>query len=168
MRVVDKAYDTGVKPALNAYDRMNSDPKFNEKPALPPRDNASLKGSLPPISTKPGTLQAGDNNVAGRTPSPLGQNTGAIGEKVAIPSQTDTLLASKGGPPSYTETVSAEPGKMSTQASPISPSSATDVKGKRPLLNRLFLAGEVVLTSLEATAHELINTGTAAASSAAG
>jgi spartin len=35
-------------------------------------------------------------------------------------------------------------------------------------LNRIMLAGEVVLTSLEATAHELINTGTAAASTAAG
>jgi spartin len=47
-------------------------------------------------------------------------------------------------------------------------STPTSSKTKRPLLNRILLAGEVVLTSVEATAHDLINTGTAAASSAAG
>jgi hypothetical protein len=47
-------------------------------------------------------------------------------------------------------------------------SSGTSTPKKRPLLNRLLLAGEVVLTSLEATAHNLIDSGTSAASSAAG
>ena len=48
------------------------------------------------------------------------------------------------------------------------PTSGTSTPRKRPLLNRLLLAGEVVLTSLEATAHNLIDSGTSAASSAAG
>lgn len=48
------------------------------------------------------------------------------------------------------------------------PGPSSEGSRKRPLLNRLLLAGEVVLTSLEATAHNLIDSGTTAASSAAG
>lgn len=54
-----------------------------------------------------------------------------------------------------------------TTASPAPMSTTTPAK-KRPFLNRLLLAGEVVLTSLEATAQDLISNGTNAASSAAG
>jgi spartin len=76
------------------------------------------------------------------------------------------------------EKVQIPQSQYGTEKTPLysSPSSATSsnaptpssAKTKRPLLNRIMLAGEVVLTSLEATAHELINTGTAAASTAAG
>lgn len=153
MKVVDKTYDNGVKPALDAYDRMNADPKFSadNKPPIPPR--AGTAKTAPAVPPKPGSLQTNLSTPPRRTPSPLkteGGN-GYSSEKQGLPSYNDAM---------YTESAST-----GTQSGGTTPTSA---KAKRPWLNRIVMAGEVVLTSLEATAHDLINTGTAAASSAAG
>lgn len=65
-------------------------------------------------------------------------------------------------PPSIVPSPNSEITRPSPTASP-----APSTK-KRPFLNRLLLAGEVVLTSIEATAQDLITNGTSAASTAAG
>lgn len=150
---MDKTYDNGVKPALDAYDRMNADPKFSAdgKPPVPPRTGSTKVA--PAVPPKPGALQTNLGTPPRRTPSPLLANEGN-----GYPSE-------KQGPPAYTEATYTEPETMASQPAGTTPTSA---KTKRPWLNRIVMAGEVVLTSLEATAHDLINTGTAAASSAAG
>jgi len=142
---VDKTYDYGVKPAVNTYDRMNANPQFSPtgKPA-----------SAPPVPPKPNTLQT--NFVGnGQSKSPISATRPIYGSPAS---------ANANGPPGYNETIAVAPPRSPASA-PTTPSSA---KAKRPWLNRIALAGEVVLTSLESSAHELINTGTAAASSAAG
>jgi hypothetical protein len=161
MKVVDKAYDHGVKPGIEAYEKITADPKFSAdgRPL-----NSPNKQTPPPVPIRPGTLQTGPPALPARVPSPQKGGQSVIGEKIPLASQIDTKLGAH-GLPSYTETVHNEPEKMS----PATPTAGTSTPpSKRPLLNRIFLAGEVVLSSLEATAHDLINTGTAAASSAAG
>jgi len=151
--VVDKTYDNGVKPALDAFDRMNADPKFSadEKPPIPPRTGSPK--TAPPVPPKPGSLQTNFSTPPRRTPSPLRGEGG------------NSYPSEKQGLPSYDEATYSDPGS----AGPATPTATpTSAKAKRPWLNRIVMAGEVVLTSLEATAHDLINTGTAAASSAAG
>lgn len=142
---------------------MSADAKFSSNGRVPyyPTPQTTKSGP-PPIPAKPGSLQV--PAYPGRTPSPLkdGQegNEG-LRQRISIP-PTD---GSEKALPSYTEAVSSEPGKMSN---PSSPATGAPAKSKRPFLNRVVLAGEVVLSSLEATAHDLINTGTAASSSVAG
>jgi spartin len=145
--VVDKTYDHGVKPVLDVYDRVNGSPKSSP---------ISKTGQAPPIPHKPANLQTkfADDSRASAPYSATGDG------------YTSSPLADSKGLPSYDESISAASAPRRTSASaPATPASA---KAKRPWLNRIVLAGEVVLTSLESTAHELINTGTAAASSAAG
>ncbi|OCF36795.1 hypothetical protein I316_01391 [Kwoniella heveanensis BCC8398] len=171
--VAEKTYVHGVQPAVSAY-RRGSTPGA---PPLPPRSPHSAPipmkspGTAPPVPSKPAHLHA--------PPSPqntYGYNMGVSptayspssnrAQTVAVPTQAETLLASEEryqyqNPPSYSEKFSAEPGMIRVAPPPVPPR-------KKKLLGRLLLAGEVVLTSLEATAHDLINNGTIAASSAAG
>lgn len=182
--VVETTYKRGVEPAVDLYRAANEGRRqsiealfgYEEKPTLPspsPQPQTSEKAQLasgPPLPT--------------RKPSPL-QSEG-IGRKIDVPSKTDTLLAQEqarddtnadadadaDAPPAYSD-------KPLSQSVPIAPKpdiagiapdrqAASTPPKKRPFLNRLLLAGEVVLTSLEATAQDLINSGTGAASSVAG
>ncbi|WVR07106.1 hypothetical protein IAU60_004146 [Kwoniella sp. DSM 27419] len=160
--VAEKTYDYGVAPAYNAY-RRGSEGAY--QPRLPPRPPQSapvtpLKtaGNPPPIPAKPGHLG--------------GQATSAT---MPLPTHLGNIQAAQQAynqAPSYSDKYSSEPGGVgSTPVSPTAgrPGPAPPVPPKKKaLLGRLLLAGEVVLTSLEATAHDLINNGTIAASSAAG
>ena len=149
MKIADTTLDKGVVPMMNAYENAQG-------PLLP------LRATPPPVPPQIGTTSP---PLPPQTPSP--QN--AVGEKVPLPTQTETLLAESTGrdtpPPFYSEQMSSEPRPIDAQSAV---SDSTRPKPKRAFLGRLILAGEVVLTSLEATTHDLITTGTAAASSAAG
>ncbi|WVW84011.1 hypothetical protein I302_106037 [Kwoniella bestiolae CBS 10118] len=172
-----KGYTYGYKPAVEAY-RKSSTPG----PPLPPR-SATATGTIPvpyaartptgapPIPAKPAYLHGHATSPV--PPSPT--QYGAVGHTIPVPSQTDTKLAEEqrfnAPPPSYGEKFTSEPSNYSPGPSrPQTPSSSTSTAQpkKKALLGRILLAGEVVLTSLEATAHDLINNGTIAASSAAG
>jgi len=120
---------------------MSASPSFspNGKPVAPP-----------PVPPKPIKLQT---NL-----------TGSDSRRGSEPIYDSPMSADGKQLPSYNETIAVAPRRSSASA----PSTPAEAKNKRPWLNRIVLAGEVVLSSLESTAHELINTGTAAASSAAG
>ncbi|WVQ99458.1 hypothetical protein IAU59_006593 [Kwoniella sp. CBS 9459] len=187
--VAEKTYVHGVQPAVSAYRRQSA----SGAPPLPARSHYTAPvplrspGTAPPVPSKPAHLHAppSPQNTYGYSmadsPTAYSPNSHRA-QTVAVPTQTETLLASEDryqyqNPPSYNEKISAEPGTMTGNASPGSsrpgtPGGATGAPPvpprKKKLLGRLLLAGEVVLTSLEATAHDLINNGTIAASSAAG
>jgi hypothetical protein len=176
--VVEQTYKKGVEPAVDLYKAANEGRRqsiealfgYEEKPALvSPQPQTSEKANL-----------ASGPALPLRKPSPL--QSEAIGRKIDVPSKTDTLLAQEQArdeteaeadtPPAYSD-------KPVSQSVPIAPKpaiggiapdrqAASTPPKKRPFLNRLLLAGEVVLTSLEATAQDLINSGTGAASSVAG
>ncbi|WVF71404.1 hypothetical protein IAT40_006208 [Kwoniella sp. CBS 6097] len=201
--VAEKTYTHGYQPAVSAYRRQSTPgappiPPRSPYPAPPPPLRSP--GTAPPVPSKPAHLHAppspqnnyGYSLSSGGLPTTHSQNSNPNpnrAQTVAVPTQTETLLASEdryqaqNNPPSYSEKFSAEPGAMSANASPHNsrPSTPGALAGagpggapppvpprKKKLLGRLLLAGEVVLTSLEATAHDLINNGTIAASSAAG
>ncbi|ORY32806.1 senescence-associated protein-domain-containing protein [Naematelia encephala] len=151
--VVEKTYDKGVKPVMETYSeiypesRKESLTSASRPPPLPPRNAApSPAGSRRPPPPIPASRQGNES------PS-------HVGEKIPLPTETDKLLAEE----QQNEKRLVE-NPNSTQPTP--PPSAK--QAKRPFINRLLLAGEVVLTSLEATANDLINTSTVAASNAAG
>lgn len=189
MNVLDKTVGARViEPAVRTYDDFSSSRKASmssegEKGGFWPPSPGGLGRKPPPPPVPPKTGKAASLVVGnqgqppsstspitpGRAPSPLKvDTTSAVTGDVRQPDnetwfekgEMEHLL---GQPPAYTsepQQTSASPSGQST------PSSAQ--KAKRPWLGRLVLAGEVVLTSLEHTAHELINSGTSAASSAAG
>ncbi|WVQ80814.1 hypothetical protein IAT38_002921 [Cryptococcus sp. DSM 104549] len=157
--VAEKSYQHGVKPAMNAYESM--------APPVPPRPAA-----------KPANLSTGQYAPPPRrSPSPS-----AVGYQVAYPTQSESLLALEdkvNPPPAYGyQPRQPRAGKIPvpepvpTAGGPYAGDSSVQGQSqspkKRGLLSRVVLAGEVVFTSLEATAHDLINNGTIAASSAAG
>ncbi|WWC62042.1 uncharacterized protein I303_104630 [Kwoniella dejecticola CBS 10117] len=184
-----KTYTHGYKPAVEAYRKASIDSASPYGgPPLPPRSSTTATGqygtgnipvpyavrnptNAPPVPVKPAHLHShSPTSPLPRTSSPL-KNGGA--KTVSIPSRSDTLLAeqdrfSTAAPPSYSEKITSEPLGMSPAASGSGSNTPTTQPKKRALLGRILLAGEVVLTSLEATAHDLINNGTIAASSAAG
>lgn len=144
--MIETGYSKGVAPAVQMYQNERRSSMGGQKPPIPPRPGQNP--ALPPRT--------------GNSPQPLSapprlppRDTGAIGEKVPLPNASDTLLA--GPSPIFSE----KPGSASARA-------GAPEKGKRPFLNRLLLAGEVILDSVETSAHDLINSGSAAASSAAG
>lgn len=137
-----------------AVDRIQSSRKSfsapDQKPPVPPRLNANSStaqsGAPPPYQSSPLSSGASTPNkpLVPPKPSNLTLNTSHFG------SDTKTAQSANQTPNSA------------------NPSSAASSSKKRPFLNRLLLAGEVVLTSLEATAQDLITSGTTAASTAAG
>ncbi|WWC70066.1 uncharacterized protein I206_104012 [Kwoniella pini CBS 10737] len=180
-----KTYTHGYKPAVEAYRRasIDSNSPFGGPP-LPPRSSTAVTGqygtgsipvpyavrnsaNAPPVPSKPAHLHSPTLPLS-ETPSSL-THRGA--QTISIPSQAETMLAEKdryNTPPSYTEKVTGEPMGMSPTVSGSGSNTPTAQPKKKALLGRILLAGEVVLTSIEATAHDLINNGTIAASSAAG
>ncbi|KAK6910013.1 hypothetical protein I204_04931 [Kwoniella mangroviensis CBS 8886] len=184
-----KTYTHGYKPAVEAYRRSST--SSHSAPPLPPRSATTATGngnipvpyaartptSVPPIPAKPSHLHdhATSPIPLQRTPSPTKPGGAAVGYQIPLPNQTETMLAEEqrfNAPPSYSEKYSSEPNDYSPGPSrprtPDSTSIPQTQPKKKALLGRILLAGEVVLTSLEATAHDLINNGTIAASNAAG
>lgn len=116
----------------------------------------------------PPSRPIGDSKATDLTSSLPPDAPGALSEGKAIdyPSHSQSLIAEKEtlNPPSYETSQQKE-----AQQQPTSMVAAGDQpKKKQGLLSRVVLASEVVLTSLEATAHDVLNSGTVAASSAAG
>ncbi|WWC89253.1 uncharacterized protein L201_004174 [Kwoniella dendrophila CBS 6074] len=164
----EKTYNHGYKPARDAYRRNSTTGAYSAPSSAYPSSSAtgvapipvpyqvrqSATSPPPPIPNKPSHLQ-------GTSPIPPPLPTS---EK---PNPTIAI------PPSYGATnYTSEPNNISGPNTPGSVNSSANAtpttKKKKALLGRVLLAGEVVLTSLEATAHDLINNGTIAASSAAG
>lgn len=133
-------------------------PAGADAPPIPPRMNSP--------ATKPGPPGSADEPESLILPASNG------GQKVQLPSEAETLLAEENervaNPPSYSEIGSSVPRQGSHSGGTTTPNDSSPVNAKRPFFNRLLLAGEVVLTSIEATAHDLINSGTAAASQTIG
>ncbi|TYJ54572.1 hypothetical protein B9479_004801 [Cryptococcus floricola] len=157
--VAGKTYTHGVQPVMSTYQE-----NYRELagPPLPPRkqpqqvaaSSASQKGA-PFIPDKP--LKLGGAQVpyaARRSPSPT------KGNQLAYPASTQAATGQLEKPPNY----SVDPSASRLPSDVVS----NQPKKKRGLLSRVVLAGEVVFTSLEATAHDIINNGTIAASTAAG
>jgi spartin len=153
MTVVDKTYDTGVKPVIQAYDRLDMDPLFNEP--------------KPPVSPRPSGLPKTDGAPVAVPTNGTPPYTSAAGAKVDLPGKAE-YDAAGAEPPSYNDATKSEKTNSSSNTSTSSTPPSSTPKAKRPWYNRFILAGEVVLSSIEASTHDLISTGTAAASSAAG
>jgi hypothetical protein len=158
--VAEKTYTTAIEPGYKAYE---SSFKGTSSPSSP----ATAGAPAPPYQprTKPPMHRSPSAN---RTPVAPMTGNNAPGQGVNRPVPPPPLPARRlekvSIPTEKTPIYSSSPTSASSSSAP----TPTSTKTKRPFLNRIMLAGEVVLTSLEATAHELINTGTAAASTAAG
>lgn len=152
--VAEKTYTNAIEPGYKAYESsFKGTPSQAQSPISPSSANAGPPA--PPYQPrKPGFPRSPSANQVPAAPA-----TGAARPPPPIPARR---LEKVSIPNEKTPVYSSSPSSATSSAP--TPSSRT----KRPLLNRIMLAGEVVLTSLEATAHELINTGTAAASTAAG
>lgn len=173
-KVVETAYDKGIQPVVQEFDdarksfddRRPSMSQTYQAPyetrrasgsgaSRPPPPTPPRSGLATPLTPPVGTKQSGVNATS-------------IQEKIERTRQQDDVLAEQEAPPSY--------GSINQGGVPIAPGQQVQAqiaqeapaKAKRSFFGRAILSAEVVLTSLEATAHELINTGTAAASSAAG
>lgn len=150
--VAEKTYEKAIEPGYKAYEtNFGGKPNSASSPVTGPPAPAyqPRKPAFPRSPSANQTPMAPMSGGINRPPPPPPLPARRL-EKVQIPATEKTPIHSS---PS-----------SATSSSVPTPTSKT----KRPLLNRIMLAGEVVLTSLEATAHELINTGTAAASTAAG
>ena len=179
--MVEKGFEKGNSFYNDVKTELNTPPR-TPAPPLPPRSGTAPvsagqyksvggSGSNTPIDIAYAARRPPPPPPGGAEKPPLPPRTTSpdhIGEKIPVPTQTETLLAQEnasGLPPAYEE----KQGGADPQRAPRTSTTGTSTPPtKRPFLNRLLLAGEVVLTSLEATAHDLINSGTAAASSAAG
>jgi spartin len=156
--VAEKTYTKAIEPGYKAYESSFGDKSSTAPSPISPAGANAGPPAPPYQARKPGFPRSPSANQvpaapasatgASRPPPPPPLPARRL-EKVSIPDEKTPINTSS--------PASATP----TSATPTS-------KNTRPLLNRIMLAGEVVLTSLEATAHELINTGTAAASTAAG
>ncbi|CAK9782468.1 hypothetical protein CC85DRAFT_329775 [Cutaneotrichosporon oleaginosum] len=142
-------------------------------------------GQAPPLPPRIGTEKASAAAGPGQGGSPLTPNQpspGGYNEKSSY--SASTYGAAPGVPlgttgnthlgPGYT---SSYPDEKSGYAPPLSPAGSapgsgyatpTGKKKKRPLLNRTILAADVILSSFEAAANELVTSGTHAASTAVG
>ncbi|KAK8864467.1 hypothetical protein IAR55_001716 [Kwoniella newhampshirensis] len=156
--VAEKTYTHGIQPAVDTY-RRNSEP-----PPIPPR---MPRNRAPPIPAKPTHLAQSPDSQRPPVPPRL-TSPAQKGHHVPIPSHTETLLAETdnyNAPPSFSDHAVLENDsyyESPSSSRPQTPGTAP-APPKRKLLSRLLLAGEVVLTSLEATAHDMINNGTLAA-----
>ena len=167
-KVIEKTYDVGVAPVVGTYQDLyteahNVPPSgsrrestASEKPALPPRPVGGTRA----VSPRVGSPAQGRSTPPSLPP----REASALGQKMQLPNQTETLIAVDDMEPSGPVKSLRRPSvpEKSSQSSQATGSS------KRPFFNRLLLAGEVVLTSVEASVHDILNTSTAAASSAAG
>ncbi|WVQ72507.1 hypothetical protein IAR50_002063 [Cryptococcus sp. DSM 104548] len=159
--VAGKTYTHGVKPVMNTYQE-----NYREiaGPPLPPRKqqqpitSASPPQKIaPPIPKKPSELAVSQvPYTAQKSPTPT------KGHQLAYPSSTQAAIGQLDQPPDYQDYNTSQ-----AQAS-VGVPVTEQPKKKKGLLGRVLLASEVVLTSLEATAHDIINNGTIAASTAAG
>ncbi|OXG55021.1 hypothetical protein J010_00360 [Cryptococcus neoformans] len=157
---VEKTYTHGFQPAKGAYERYSN---RNTPPLPPQRSQSSIdKPNIPP-SPPMGNSKATDltSSLPPDAPGALSE-----GKAIAYPSQSQSLIAEKEtlNPPSYETSQEKEAQQQSANTA----AAGDQPKKKQGLLSRVVLASEVVLTSLEATAHDVINSGTVAASSAAG
>ncbi|RXK36909.1 hypothetical protein M231_05811 [Tremella mesenterica] len=153
--MVEVGYEKGYQPMQELYQEYRNSSPSLDKPSSSAISNISTTST--PIKFNPSS----------KPPTPIPIPTTSYvprqSPRVSIPSTTETLLAQeKTASLSTTKTPSSAPAILSNG------NGSGEGSHKRPFLNKLLLAGEVVLTSLEATAHELIDVGTAAASSAAG
>ena len=175
-KVIEKTYDVGVAPVVETYQDIYSEAwnaptsgsrrqsMPNEKPALPLRPI----GRTPPpaVSPRVGSPAQGRSTP----PSLLPREASALGQKMHLPNPTETLLADEKELSVPVNSPRRPSAPVTTQDSQRRSSQSSQATGssKRPFFNRLLLAGEVVLTSVEASVHDILNTSTAAASSAAG
>ena len=165
--VVDKSFEKGVNPAMDKVQefRRDSIPSVS-RPPLPPRPGASpppyssgastptdRKGlSSPTLSDSRFSLSS-DSKSPPLVPSRLNslQEETVVGKQIPIPGKAEV---------------------MAQEVNPAIPSSGSSTAGsstpkKRGIISRIVQAGEVVLTSVDATTNQFIISGTAAASSAA-
>lgn len=179
--MAEKAYTTTVEPAVEFYggkerrssssvDRRGStsaDAKGG--PPLPPRLSISgasaTQSPQSAVSPAPPAYSQASPSRPGTTLSPASATRPPIPPKPANLSLDTKSGAGIAGPASSQSGVSPA---IKTPSSSKSAFDALKSSSNRPFFNRLLLAGEVVLTSVEATVNELIQTGTSAASSAAG
>lgn len=161
---------------------------ISEKNQPPPPINTSVPPTGPPpaYTASPAGLEpdtkTGYSATPAKTNSATGNNNASLDNKMAtmmaeqnaaIGLAPPTHHSRPGSPGTGTDAKTppsgrSSPGAGPSSASPSSASASTPSSKKRPLLNRLLLAGEVVLTSLESTANTLIESGTSAASRTAG
>lgn len=156
--MAEKAYTKGIEPGYKAYES-------SFKSTSPSSAVASPASAGPPAPPYQARVKPPMHRSPSASRTPVAPMTGqGINRPPPPPPLPARRLEKVSIPPTEKTPIYSSPNSASSSTAP-TPASA---KSKRPLLNRIMLAGEVVLTSLEATAHELINTGTAAASTAAG
>lgn len=149
--VAEKAYTKGAEPIVNRVQAgRKSFSSSGTPPPVPPRLPGSTSPAPPPYQSSP--LSSGQS-TPNRPPVPPKPANLTL-DTSRVDAHTNSGPSMLGGDLKQTPTTAT-------------PSSASSAK-KRPFLNRILLAGEVVLTSLEATAQDLITNGTAAASKTAG
>jgi len=169
-KVIETGYDKGVAPVVQtlegiAQERRQSNTgerqelTSGQKPLTPAR-----RGQTPDVTPRSGSP------AQARSPPPALTPCSAVGEKVPSLNRSETSLAEQEGSRSSPAKHSRR-GSQSTSIQPVASrdsQSSQQFKAKRPFFNRLLLAGEVVLTSLEASVQDVLNTSTTAVSSAAG
>lgn len=172
--VVEKGYGKTVEPAVDFYRRTSTSSPTGEKrpaPPIPPKPSGLSPGGRYEPSPPPYT-PGGSPAPSSSYPQDIKIDPSRQSEAQQKAARVDQMLAEQnaalGLPPPPPRAHSPQAMSMSPTSSQQGGGSGTSTPKKRPLLNRLLLAGEVVLTSLEATAHNLIDSGTSAASSAAG
>ncbi|KAL7421614.1 hypothetical protein Q5752_003383 [Cryptotrichosporon argae] len=170
--VVEKSYKKGIEPTIEVLRESSTPPRRSSTsatstpPVLPPRPgsagSAQAQGKAqakPPLPLNKPAPSTGAS-TAMHTPVPA---PGAHA-RIAVPTKTDALLAQErhltDSPPPYEPPASASPASA--------PASVPAQQKKRGFLGRALLAAEVVWTSIDATANDLITAGTTAASQAAG
>lgn len=157
---VQKTCTYGIQPAKEAYQWYNN----QNTPPLPPRPGQS-NTDKPSVSPSPPIESSKAADLKSQLP-PGAPPASSEGQAIAYPSHSQSLVAEKQtmDPPSYEASQQEGAQQQSTNMA----AAGAPPKKKQGLLSRVALASEVVFTSLEATAHDLINTGTVAASTAAG
>lgn len=157
---VQKTCTYGIQPAKEAYQWYNN----QNTPPLPPRPGQSNMDK-PSVSPSPPIESSKATDLKSQLP-PGTPPASSEGQAIVYPSHSQSLVAEKQtmDPPSYEASQQEGAQQQSTNMA----AAGAPTKKKQGLLSRVALASEVVFTSLEATAHDLINTSTVAASTAAG
>lgn len=157
---VQKTCTYGIQPAKEAYQWYNN----QNTPPLPPRPGQSNMDK-PSVSPSPPIESSKATDLKSQLP-PGTPPASSEGQAIVYPSHSQSLVAEKQtmDPPSYEASQQEGAQQQSTNMA----AAGAPPKKKQGLLSRVALASEVVFTSLEATAHDLINTSTVAASTAAG
>nr|ODN88199.1 hypothetical protein L203_02806 [Cryptococcus depauperatus CBS 7841] len=160
--IAGKTYEHGFQKKTKSHQK-------DTRP-LPPHSqqqaSQSISSSVPYTSQRQQFASTVQQNPGHLSPScqspvpPRSSSSSNQGRAIAVPSNIQMAYA-QNQPPSYNEAVGLAESSEGQSTSKLEPK-------KRALLGRILLAGEVILTSLEATAHDLINNGTTAASTVAG